>query len=214
MNMTVHDGSPQPGEPVVSEHKQSGWREFGSTLGILVMALVTALLIINFVFRSYQVDGPSMETTLQNADKLIIWKVPRTWASITGHDYIPKRGDIIVFTQTGLSEYGDQDNKQLIKRVVGLPGDRVVVSEGVITVYNDKNPGGFQPDQTLPYGKETTIPYSSGRFDATIDEDEVFVAGDNRPDSLDSRSFGPIKADQIVGKLVLRVFPVGEAKAF
>src|SRR5690349_15935588 len=58
-------------------------KEVLSTIGILVTALVVAFLIIAFVFRSYQVDGPSMETTLQNGDKLIIWKVPRTWASIT-----------------------------------------------------------------------------------------------------------------------------------
>ncbi len=110
-----------------TEHRHSGWREFFSTAAILIGALLVALFIITFVFRSYQVDGPSMETTLQNDDKLIIWKVPRTWARITGHDYIPDRGDIIVFTENGLGQFGQEDSKQLIKRVIGLPGDRVVV---------------------------------------------------------------------------------------
>jgi signal peptidase I len=190
----------------------SAWREFLSTIGILATALLTALFIIVFVFRSYQVDGPSMQNTLQNADKLIIWKVPRTWSKITHHDYIPNRGDIIVFTQSGLSEFGQQDSKQLIKRVIGLPGERVVVKDGTITVYNDEHPRGFNPDQELPYGKN--MPTTSGDVDVTLGRHQLFVCGDNRPDSLDSRAFGPITADQIVGKLVVRVFPINEAKAF
>lgn len=191
---------------------QSGWREFLSTIGILATALVVALFIIAFVFRSYQVEGPSMETTLHNTDKLIIWKVPRSWASITNHDYIPARGDVIVFTQNGLSQFGQQDSKQLIKRVIGLPGERVKVTDGKITVYNKQHPRGFSPDDTLPYGKN--IPPTSGTINVTLGKHQLFVCGDNRPDSLDSRTFGPITADQIVGKLILRVFPLSQTKVF
>ncbi len=192
--------------------RPSGWRELISTLGILLVALALALFIIAFVFRSYQVDGPSMQNTLQNADKLIIWKVPRSWAHITGHDYIPGRGDIIVFSQKGLSEFGQQDSKQLIKRVIGLPGDRLVVTGGTYIIYNKAHPEGFKPDQTLPYGKN--LPPTSGNVDITILKDQLFVSGDNRPDSLDSRAFGPINVNQVIGKLVLRVFPISQAKAF
>lgn len=192
--------------------QKSAWHEFFSTVGILVTALVVALLIIAFVFRSYQVDGPSMENTLHNSDKLIIWKVPRTWATITRHDYIPGRGDVIVFTESGLGQFGQQDTKQLIKRVIGLPGDRVVVKDGEITVYNKEHPDGFKPDKTLEYGKD--IPETSGNVDVTLGKKQLFVSGDNRPDSLDSRSFGPIEANQVVGKLVIRVFPLSNAKIF
>ncbi len=198
--------------PVFSDKPPSAFKELLSTAGILLTALVVAFLIIAFVFRSYQVDGPSMQNTLQNADKLIIWKVPRTWANITNNPYIPGRGDIVVFSQNGLSEFGQTDNKQLIKRVIALPGERIVLKDGAYTVYNDKNPQGFDPDKTLDYGKN--FPVTSGEVDVTLKEDQVFVSGDNRPDSLDSRSFGPIAAEQIVGKLVLRVFPIGEAEAF
>lgn len=193
---------------------KSAWRELVSTVGILATALVVALLMIAFVFRSYQVDGPSMENTLQNSDKLIIWKVPRTLADITGHPYIPNRGDIIVFTESGLSQFGQTNTKQLIKRVIGLPGDRVVVSNGVYTIYNKEHPNGFDPDKTLPYFKGVQIPITSGTINVTLGPDQIFVSGDNRPDSLDSRAFGPINANQIVGKLVLRVFPINEAKIF
>lgn len=206
--------TPRPMPEPISDPKpgHSGWRELFSTIGILITALLVALFIIAFVFRSYQVEGPSMETTLHNADKLIIWKVPRSWASITGNDYIPNRGDVIVFTQSGLSQFGQQDSKQLIKRVIGLPGERVVVSDSKIIVYNKKYPKGFSPDNALPYGKN--IPPTSGNINVTLGKDQIFVSGDNRPDSLDSRTFGPINADQIVGKLVLRVFPVSQAKVF
>ena len=188
------------------------WRDLLSTIGILFTAFIFALLMIGFVFRTYQVDGPSMQNTLMNSDKLIIWKVPRTWSSITHHAYIPNRGDVIVFTESGLSQFGQSDSKQLIKRVIGLPGDRVVVSNNVYTIFNTQHPNGFNPDQTLPYGKD--IPATSGTVDVTLGSNQLFVSGDNRPDSLDSRAFGPIEANQIVGKLVLRVYPINKTEVF
>ena len=205
-----------PGPVITPPEKESRplWRELLAIIAILGAALLVAFIIVSFVFRSYEVDGPSMETTLQNNDKLIIWKVPRTWARITHNQYVPDRGDVIVFTESGLLQYGDtQDTKQIIKRVLGLPGDRVVVSNGVVTIYNKTHPNGFQPDQTLPYGKKG-IPYTSGNIDITLHADQLFVCGDNRPDSFDSRNFGPITTDQIVGKLVLRILPVNKAEAF
>lgn len=207
-----HSNETVSGKGSGTTESSSTWREFFSTIGILLTALLVALLMIAFVFRSYQVDGPSMENTLQNADKLIIWKVPRTWAEITGHAYIPHRGDIIVFTESGLSQFGQTNTKQLIKRVIGLPGDRVVVSNGVYTIYNKAHPNGFDPDKTLPYGKN--IPETSGTINVTLGPNQLFVSGDNRPDSLDSRAFGPINANQVVGKLVLRVFPLNAAQIF
>lgn len=191
---------------------ESGWREVFSTIGILLTALAVALFIIAFVFRSYQVDGPSMENTLQNSDKLIIWKVARSWARVTDHAYIPDRGDIIVFNETGLSAFGQQDSKQLIKRVIGLPGDHIVIANGKNLIYDATHPQGFDPDKTLPYGKN--IPTTSGDINITLGPDQLFVEGDNRPDSLDSRSFGAISANQIIGKLVVRVFPIDKAKVF
>lgn len=191
----------------------SGWKDFLSTVGILGAALVVALLMIGFVFRSYQVDGPSMQQTLQNHDKLIIWKVPRTWARLTHNAYIPNRGDVIVFTESGLGQYGQEDSKQLIKRVVGLPGDRVVVQGGTLTIYNDKNPNGFRPDDTLGY-KYANFPATSGDIDITLKSGQLFACGDNRPDSLDSRAFGPINANQVIGKLVIRVFPTNQIELF
>lgn len=204
-NSPVMDGTPKP-----SRHQ--GLRDALSIVGVLLAALVLAWGLISFVFQSYEVDGPSMQTTLHNNDHLVVWKVARTWARITGHQYVPNRGDIIVFNEPGLADYGQSADKQLIKRVIGLPGERVVVKNGVLTIYNKAHPNGFQPDKTLPYGK--VIPTTSGNLDITLKSNQIFVCGDNRPDSLDSRVFGPVDLNNIVGKLVLRVLPLNNAKSF
>lgn len=187
-------------------------RDMLSIVIVLASALILAFGLISFVFQSYQVDGPSMQTTLHNNDHLIVWKVPRTWARITHHAYIPKRGDIIIFNEPGLASYGQNPDKQLIKRVIGLPGERVVVNQGIITIYNKQNPKGFDPDKLLPYGK--VIGITAGNIDITLGKNQIFVCGDNRGDSLDSRIFGPVDANNIIGKLVIRVLPLGSAEKF
>jgi len=156
-----------------------------------------------------------MQETLHNNDRLIVWKLPRTWAKITGHQYVPNRGDIIILNESGLSNYGDaQDTKQLVKRVIGLPGDHVVIKDNVITVYNKEHPNGFQPDKTLPYGKNGAIPPTNNNIDVTLGSTQIFVCGDNRSDSLDSRIFGPIETHQVIGKLVARIYPLSKAQTF
>jgi signal peptidase I len=194
--------------------KKETVREIISTIGVLLAALLVAFGLIAWVFQSYEVDGPSMEATLNNKDRLIVWKVPRTIARVTGNPYIPKRGEIVIFVESGLSEFGSSSSKQLIKRVVGLPGDRVVVRDGVITVYNDDNPDGFNPDKTFAHNNIIQERGDARDIDVTLEEDQVFVCGDNRPNSLDSRTFGPIDADQIVGKLSLRLLPVSQIDKF
>jgi signal peptidase I len=206
--------SPSPQKPVVNGMGRAAIQEFFSTAGVLLMALVIAITLIAFVFQSYQVDGESMQNTLQNNDRLIVWKTPRTWSRLTHHQYIPNRGDIIIFNETGLAAYNQDDSKQLVKRVIGLPGDRVVVSNGTITIYNIAHPDGFQPDKDLPYGSATVIPYTSGNIDVRLAPDQLFVCGDNRSNSLDSRIFGPIKTNQIIGKLAARIYPFSDAEKF
>lgn len=204
----VSPGAPPSLTPVANDG-QSGYKDIISIVVVLLSALILAFGLISFVFQSYQVDGPSMQNTLHNDDHLIVWKVPRTWARITGHEYIPKRGDIIVFNEPGLGAFGQNQDKQLIKRVIGLPGDRVVVKNGKITIYDKAHPQGFDPDTTLPY--HNTV-YTAGNVDVTLNANQLFVCGDNRGDSLDSRVFGPIQASNVVGKLVLRVLPINNAQ--
>lgn len=206
---------PEDGGPYVSTPtKRETAREIFSTIGVLVAALFVAFGLIAWVFQSYEVDGPSMETTLQNRDRLIVWKVPRTVSKISGTPWIPNRGDVIIFNEGGLSQFGSTDTKQLIKRVIALPGERITVRDGEITVYNQKHPDGFNPDETMSYGKRINEDFSASDIDLTLEENQVFVSGDNRPNSLDSRTFGPVEADQIVGKLSLRLLPVSNIERF
>ena len=181
-----------------------------SFIVFLVVPILMALFLTAFIIQSYQVDGQSMETTLQDHDRLLVDKFPRTWARITNKDYVPNRGDIVIFNQSGLPDSFYQ--KQLIKRVIGLPGERVVVKNGYVTVYNKTRPNGFNPDDS---GKYTiTAPMTIGDIDVTLDAHEIFVCGDNRNNSEDSRYFGPVNTNNLVGKLVVRILPINNTKLF
>jgi signal peptidase I len=192
--------------------RKDNWSSALSTIAVLMIAPIVALFLTAFVFQSYQVDGPSMETTLFNGDRLVVLKVPRTWSRITGNAYVPNRGDVIIFHESEMSSFGQGSNKQLIKRVIALPGERIVVKNNRATVYNKANPKGFQPDQALPYG--SVINDTAGDIDKVVEKNHVFVLGDNRDNSLDSRAFGTVNTKDIVGKLILRVWPASDMKAF
>ena len=199
-----------PAEEVMAEKpgKDGSLHESISTVLLFVGALFAAVLLNVFVFQSYEVDGSSMEPSLQNKDRLIIYKLEKSWSKVSGKAFLPSRGDIIVFHKPN----GSSD--QLIKRVIGLPGERVVVKNEKITVYNTAHPDGFDPDDA-PYG--AILPPTTGNVDVTVGAKEVFVSGDNRIPgaSLDSRStLGDVPTNLIVGKLVLRYLPFGNFKTF
>lgn len=193
--------------------RREGLKVVISTIVILLIAPVLALIIIAFVFQSYVVDGPSMENTLQTNNRLIIWKVGRTWSRITGEDYIPRRGSVAVFVKRGLYDFSSDREKQLIKRVIGVPGDRVVVADGKVTVYNGEHTEGFNPDETLGYGNDLKGE-TTGNVDITVGAGELFFMGDHRDNSLDSRTFGVVPAQDVVGTMTLRILPLSEIEKF
>lgn len=199
----------KPQATVSYKEEKRSFKSVFSTILLFASAFGIAIFLNTFVIQSYQVDGQSMEHTLQNDDRLIVDKVPRTWSRITGHQYVPNRGDIIIFNMESLPGYIGQ--KQLIKRVIGLPGERVVVHNGQLTVYNSQHPDGFQPDTS---GQYQAVQPTGQEVDQTIKNDELFVCGDNRPNSEDSRYFGPIKTNQVVAKLILRIMPLNHTKKF
>lgn len=182
------------------------------TVAILLLAPLVAIFLTAFVVQSYQVDGESMQTTLQNHDRLIVDKLPRSWARLTHKNYVPHRGDIIIFNQADLPGYVGE--KQLVKRVIGLPGDRVVIKDGSITIFNTDNPGGFNPDTAGGYKLASPVTTSPEPINIKLTSDQVFVCGDNRSNSEDSRYFGPINVRDIDGKLVLRILPFNKIHRF
>lgn len=163
-----------------------------------------------FVFQTHHVVGNSMFPNLKDNDYLITSKLGRTQAlagKLIGEDgeYIPKRGQVVVF------KYPKQPDLIFVKRVVGLPGERVVVSpEGTVRVYNRQNPEGFNPD----VGYEPSDTFTGTPTDTTVPEGSIFVIGDNRAPngSSDSREWGPVPSDKIIGTAAIRLLPLSDFK--
>ena len=142
-----------------------------------IVIVVVVVLIRTFIITPVRVDGDSMKNTLKNGDILLLYKL----SSID-------RFDIIVIDE-------EKDNEKIIKRVIGLPGETVAIKKGKIYI-NDK-----VIDDEYAYGQ--TSDYNK----VTLRDDEYFILGDNRLISKDSRYFGPIKDNEIKGKIVFRLFP-------
>jgi len=187
-----------------------------STILMFFIAGVIAFILTAYVFQQYEVAGPSMQTTLFNQNRLIVIKYERTWARITGNSYIPNIGNIIIFHENGLYSADGASENTLVKRVVALPGDRVLIKNGILTVFDKQHPNGFDPDKTLSYGKVIgyTSSENSGNINLILPKNEIYVLGDNRGDSCDSRCFGPINVNQIIGRLALRIYPFSKITIF
>lgn len=172
------------------------------------LVVIGTLLINTFVFRSYNVVGPSMESTLYTGDRLLVNRLPVTWAHVKGQAYLPNRGQVIVFENPQVNVTGGTENKFIVKRVIGLPGERVVLANGTLTVYNDEHPDGFNPDSLTP---DVTATASSGETDVIVPEGELFVSGDHREESFsyDSRNgMGTVPLYDVIGPAALRIFPL------
>lgn len=210
----VLEGHQHP--PVIKPKPLPSWSQTLGSLLIVISIPVMAVLLSSFVFQTYKVDGVSMQNTLQNNDRLIVWKGSRTWDRLLGDQYLPNRGDIVVVNQPDLSACG-QTGRQIIKRIIGLPGDHVIYHQGAYTIYNAAHPQGFDPDTSLPYGRTHTGLFNDANsedLNVTLNNHQLFVSGDHRADSCDSRAFGPIDSNQILGKLVARITPLNKFERF
>ena len=146
------------------------------------------MVLTSFVFKHSVVDGTSMDKTLAHNDHLILY----------GLFYTPERYDIIVF-----ADYTTAEKKPLVKRVIALPGEHIVITEdGVVTV------NGEVLDENYVY-KSDVPNYKYAPLDLIVPEGEVFVMGDHRTVSNDSRNemIGTVDIDSILGKVVLRIYP-------
>ena len=180
-------------------------------LAFLAAIIIGAVLINTFIFRSFNVIGPSMEPTLQQNDRLIVNKVPLTWAHLQGKDWLPERGQVIIFKNPAL--VASRLDEYIVKRVIGLPGEHIVVHNGTVTAYNRDHPGGFQPDAAL-HGPQSP---TSGEVDETVPDGHIFVCGDNRigMHSLDSRDgLGTIPLNDAEGQVTFRMYPFSRLRGF
>lgn len=180
---------------------------WGCIGGVAVLAIL--IFVNTHLLQLFRVNGVSMETSLQTDDQIMVNKFPKSWAKLSNREYVPNRGEVIVFhkakSQFLVSE-GDNEETYVVKRVIGLPGERVVVKNGVITVYNKEYPTGFKPDQNSSWETNLTIDESEN-IDIKLSQSQIFVAGENRPESIDSRANGAVEVSEIVGHATFRVMP-------
>lgn len=199
-------------EPSALQSIANGFRTIiVATLSWVVFPFAIVLVLHNFVFQAYHVLGTSMVPTLHETDYLIVSKLSDTAAMVQSTfgkktDYIPARGKIIVF------HYPQDVSKVFVKRVVGLPGDRVVIKNGTVSIVNETNKNGFNPDTSYELSSTNTLIDT----DETVQPGNVFVLGDNRTPggSFDSREWGQLPSSYIIGDAVLRLLPLKDTKVF
>ena len=168
--------------------EKSQMREFFSLILYVAGVVLLSIVLNKFVIQKVEVDGPSMNTTLKTGQQLMVQKV-------SYHFTDPKRGDIVVFQPPGY-----EDDTLYIKRVIGVPGDRVQIIDGYIYLNGEKYDD--------PQWTEEILDPGIAEEEVTVGEGEYFVVGDNRNDSTDSREFGAVEKSRIMGEAVLRIWPL------
>ena len=165
--------------------------EILSFLLYVVVVVGITFLIIHYVGQRTYVSGSSMENTLSDGDNLIVDKLTYRFSD-------PKRFDIIVFP------YKYEENTYFIKRIIGLPGETIQVTDGKIYI------NGQVLDES--YGREVLKSGGIAETPITLGEDEYFVMGDNRNDSMDSRdpSVGVLHKNELVGRAWVRIWPLSK----
>lgn len=160
---------------------------------IVRFSLIAILIVVPvrlFIAQPFIVSGASMNETFQSGEYLIVDQVSYYFEQ-------PKRGEVIVF------RYPRDPSKFFIKRIIGLPGDTVSITDGVVSIKNEENPDGFTLDES--YYAEPMPP--AAPMTETLGTREYFVMGDNRDESSDSRSWGVLQEERIVGRALFRLFP-------
>src|SRR3989338_7264696 len=164
---------------------------------VAVTALILAGIVRYFLVQPFFVEGASMEPNFESGEYLLIDEISYYFKS-------PERGEVVVF------HYPLDASKYYIKRIVGLPGETVEIKNGGVVIYNDGNPDGFITDESyLPRDGIT-----AGNFKKKLSRNEYFVLGDNRPASSDSRQWGALPTNDIIGRVWVRAWPVAKAAVF
>ncbi|MEM9336559.1 MAG: signal peptidase I [Patescibacteria group bacterium] len=157
-----------------------------------IIALIIVIPIRMFVAQPFIVSGASMDDTFHSGEYLIVDQVTYQFEE-------PQRGDVVIF------RFPKDPSKFFIKRVIAIPGDTIEISGTEVKLINETYPGGLVLDE--PYIKSMRPGPATSE---TLGEREYFVMGDNRDESSDSRAWGLVQEDQIIGRAFLRLFPPTE----
>ena len=207
----AHEGEAPPADEEQDEKKKPFWRELPV---LVVVAFAAAILIKTFLLQAFYIPSASMEPTLTNGDRVLVEKVSYRFGG-------PDRGDVVVFERQvdfttpeeddsfaeditdglkSLFGFPTEGTQDFIKRVMAVSGDTIEGRDGVVYVN-----GEAVPEPYLPTGTQT------GDFPAyVVPEGEIFVMGDNRGNSDDSRSAGGIPESDVVGRAFVLIWPPGD----
>ncbi|MFA5386697.1 MAG: signal peptidase I [Candidatus Paceibacterota bacterium] len=165
-----------------------------------LIAVITVVAVRHFLIQPFVVSGRSMEPNFSNGDYLLIDEISYRYR-------VPGRGEVVVFRSP-------TDNKSFfIKRVIGLPNEKIDIKDNKITIFNGANPQGLTLSESYLNSIFGTSMQSVQDMQVTLTGNQYFVLGDNRPESYDSRSWGPLQKSAIVGVVRLRLWPLTKAKA-
>ncbi len=194
MPETAETSAPSNGSPATPARPKSwfarGLEMLGEFVHVIVISLAIIIPIRYFLIQPFYVKGASMEPNFYDHEYLIIDELSYRMNP-------PHRGDVVVF------RYPNDPRQFYIKRVIGLPGERVRVTGGHVYIYDVAHPDGYEMDETAYLGETLT----SGERDVSIPQGQYYLLGDNRGASLDSRIFGPVPENLIVGRVWLRGWP-------
>ncbi len=172
--------------PIQNGSKKSG---FWDLVKFGLIALIIVVPIRTFIAQPFIVSGSSMVPTFENGQYLIV-------DELTYRLNEPKRGDVVIF------KYPKDTSLYFIKRIIGLPGETVKIDGSTITIKNKENPEGFVLDETYVKNKSSNI------LQVTLPAGQYFVLGDNRSASSDSRVWGTVSKELLIGRAYLRLFPL------
>jgi len=182
--------SPSPQSPDLNTQGKKGTsgKFFKELLSIVFWSLVIVVPFRIFIAQPFIVNGASMDPTFKNGDYLIVDEITYRFEK-------PQRGSVLIF------KFPLDTKKYFIKRIIGLPGEHIEIKKGVVTITKTDGSSTTLDEPYVVYPKADDYKYDLG-------ENEYFVMGDNRLGSADSRIWGPVKEDLIIGRPVLRLYPV------
>lgn len=183
--------------PVNPTPRQEALAFIWETIKIVVISLAIIVPVRYFLVQPFFVKGASMESTFENGDYILIDEISYAFGE-------PQRGDVVVF------RFPRDHTQFFIKRIIALPEETVVIKNNQVKVFNKDNPNGFVLNEPYLDKSQETL----GDIRVKTDPNEYYVLGDNRLESSDSRSWGPLNRELITGKVFLRAWPFTQLKIF
>ena len=176
------------------EPRKSRMKWLGQWGVVIIVAVIGSILVRSFLLEVFYIPSGSMEPTLDIGNRILVDKLSRS----------PGRFNIVVFKRPPTDTTGPKNIKYLVKRVVGLPGNTIASRHCQVLIDGKVLPEPFLPKDTC----------TKNIAPQRVPRGTYFVMGDNRSDSYDSRYFGPIKASSIVGRVIMRIWPLNRFKLF